>query len=86
MAAQLAIEALGAEACHRQDQRPGPRRGLRDLGIATICRTNLMADAPSRVRGLPAAGAARDRRARASARAPGAGAATAGRVRRRVAR
>ena len=32
MAAQLGVEALGARKTRRQDQRPGPRRGVRAPG------------------------------------------------------
>ena len=37
MSAQLAVEALEHRSGHRQDQRPGPRRGLRRARASRRC-------------------------------------------------
>jgi trk system potassium uptake protein len=54
MAAQLAHEVLGAKTVVAKINDPVRARAYADLGIATLCRTNLMADAVNRYLGLPA--------------------------------
>lgn len=56
MAAQLAIEALGAKKVVAKINDPVRAVAYADLGIATLCRTNLMADAVYAHVGLPALG------------------------------
>lgn len=53
MAAQLAIEALGARQTIAKVNDPVRSEAYAHLGIATICRTNLMADAIAAFAGLP---------------------------------
>ena len=54
MAAQLAHEALGAIRVIAKINDPVRAKAYADLGIATICRTNLMADAINEFLGFPA--------------------------------
>jgi trk system potassium uptake protein TrkA len=56
MAAQLAHEVLGAKTVIAKINDPVRARAYADLGIATLCRTNLMADAVNRYLGLPVSG------------------------------
>jgi trk system potassium uptake protein TrkA len=56
MAAQLALEALGAKKVVAKINDPVRAVAYADLGIATLCRTNLMADAVYTHVGLPALG------------------------------
>jgi trk system potassium uptake protein TrkA len=56
MAAQLAHEALGAKRVIAKINDPVRAEAYADLGIATLCRTNLMADAVNVFLGLPASG------------------------------
>jgi trk system potassium uptake protein TrkA len=58
MAAQLAHEALRAKQVIAKINDPVRAKAYAALGIATICRTNLMADAISRYLGLPVSGEA----------------------------
>ena len=59
MAAQLAHEALGAKRVIAKINDPVRAEAYADLGIATLCRTDLMADAVNAFLGLrSAAGAA----------------------------
>jgi trk system potassium uptake protein TrkA len=53
MAAQLAIEALGARQAIAKINDPVRAEAYASLGIATLCRTNLMADAIYDHLGLP---------------------------------
>ncbi len=53
MAAQLAHEALGAKQVIAKINDPLRAEAYGALGIATICRTNLMADAIHEFAGLP---------------------------------
>jgi trk system potassium uptake protein TrkA len=53
MAAQLAHEALGAKRVIAKINDPVRAEAYADLGIATLCRTNLMADAVDEFMGLP---------------------------------
>lgn len=53
MAAQLAHEALGARRVIAKINDPVRAEAYADLGIATICRTNLMADAMNEYLGFP---------------------------------
>jgi trk system potassium uptake protein TrkA len=55
MAAQLAHEALGAKRVIAKINDPLRAEAYADLGIATLCRTNLMADAVNAFLGLPVA-------------------------------
>lgn len=57
MAAQLALEALGAKKVVAKINDPVRAVAYADLGIATLCRTNLMADAVYAHVGLPVLGA-----------------------------
>jgi trk system potassium uptake protein len=56
MAAQLAHEALGAKRVIAKINDPVRAEAYADLGIATICRTILMADEVSEFLGLPVSG------------------------------
>ena len=56
MAAQLAHEALGAKRVIAKINDPVRAEAYADLGIATICRTILMADEVSKFLGLPVSG------------------------------
>ncbi len=58
MAAQLAHEALGAKRVIAKINDPVRAQAYADLGIATLCRTNLMADAVNVFLGLPVSGRA----------------------------
>ncbi len=50
MAAQLAIEALGARRCVAKINDPVRAEAYAHLGIAALCRTNLMSTADPRLR------------------------------------
>ena len=54
MAAQLAHEALGIRRVIAKINDPVRADAYADLGIATLCRTNLMSDAINLFLGLPA--------------------------------
>jgi trk system potassium uptake protein TrkA len=54
MAAQLAAEALGARTVVAKINDPVRAEAYADLGIGTLCRTNLMVDAVRTYAGLPA--------------------------------
>jgi trk system potassium uptake protein TrkA len=54
MAAQLAHEALGVRQVIAKINDPVRADAYADLGIATLCRTNLMSDAIHEYLGLPA--------------------------------
>jgi trk system potassium uptake protein TrkA len=54
MAAQLAQEALGVRRVIAKINDPVRAEAYADLGIATLCRTNLMSDAVNSYLGLPA--------------------------------
>ena len=54
MAAQLGIEALGARKTVAKVNDPVRAEAYAHLGIATLCRTNLMASAITEFLGLPA--------------------------------
>jgi trk system potassium uptake protein TrkA len=56
MAAQLAQEALGAKRVIAKINDPVRADAYADLGIAALCRTNLMADAVNAYLGLPQSG------------------------------
>lgn len=56
MSAQLAIEALGAQRVVAKINDPLRADAYADLGIATICRTDLMLDAILDFAGLPNGG------------------------------
>ena len=56
MAAQVAHEALGAKRVIAKINDPVRAKAYADLGIGTLCRTNLMADAVNEFLGLPASG------------------------------
>ena len=58
MAAQLAHEALGARQVIAKINDPVRAEAYADLGIATLCRTNMMADAVHEFLGLPVSGKA----------------------------
>ena len=58
MAAQVAHEALGAKRVIAKINDPVRAEAYADLGIATLCRTNMMADAIYGFLGLPATGLA----------------------------
>ncbi len=58
MAAQLAVEALGARKVVAKVNDPLRAHAYADLGLATLCRTTLMADAVSAYMGLPVSGTA----------------------------
>jgi trk/ktr system potassium uptake protein len=55
MAAQLALEALGAKRVIAKINDPVRAEAYADLGIATLCRTNLMSDAIDAYLGVPVA-------------------------------
>ncbi len=56
MAAQVAHEALGAKRVITKINDPVRAEAYADLGIATVCRTTLMADAVKEFLGLPLSG------------------------------
>jgi trk system potassium uptake protein TrkA len=56
MAAQLAQEALGAKRVIAKINDPVRAEAYADLGLAALCRTNLMADAVNAFLGLPQSG------------------------------
>ncbi len=56
MAAQLANEALGIEQVIAKINDPVRAKAYAELGIATLCRTGLMADAINAHLGLPPSG------------------------------
>jgi trk system potassium uptake protein TrkA len=56
MAAQLAQEALGAKRVIAKINDPVRANAYADLGIAALCRTNLMADAVYEYLGMPTSG------------------------------
>jgi trk system potassium uptake protein TrkA len=56
MAAQLAQEALGAKRVIAKINDPVRADAYADLGIAALCRTNLMADAVYSYLGMPQSG------------------------------
>jgi trk system potassium uptake protein TrkA len=56
MAAQVAVEALGSRRVVAKLNDPLRAAAYAELGIATLCRTTLMADAVSAWLGLPVSG------------------------------
>ncbi len=56
MAAQVAVEALAARRVVAKINDPVRAAAYSELGIATLCRTTLMADAVSAWLGLPVSG------------------------------
>jgi trk system potassium uptake protein len=56
MAAQMALEALGAKRVIAKINDPVRAEAYADLGIATLCRTTMMADAVSGFLGFPVSG------------------------------
>jgi trk system potassium uptake protein TrkA len=56
MAAQVAIEALGARRVVAKINDPLRARAYADLGLATLCRTTLQADAVAEFLGMPTSG------------------------------
>jgi trk system potassium uptake protein len=56
MAAQVAHEALGAKRVIAKINDPVRAEAYADLGIGTLCRTNLMFDAVNEFLGLPVSG------------------------------
>ena len=56
MAAQVAAEALGARQVIAKINDPVRAAAYADLGLATVCRTTLLADAISAHLGLPGSG------------------------------
>lgn len=56
MAAQLAVEALGAEKVIAKINDPIRATAYAELGIATVCRTGLIVDAMDSHLGLPPSG------------------------------
>lgn len=56
MAAQLALEELGAHKVVAKINDPVRARAYAELGIATLCRTGLMMDAVNQHLGLPPSG------------------------------
>ena len=56
MAAQVAVEALGARQVVAKINDPLRASAYAELGIATLCRTTLMADAVSAFLGMPVSG------------------------------
>jgi trk system potassium uptake protein len=56
MAAQLAQEALGAKKVIAKINDPVRAEAYADLGLAALCRTDLMADAVNEYLGLPQSG------------------------------
>ena len=69
MAAQLAIEALGARRCVAKINDPVRAEAYAHLGIAALCRTNLMMSAVLDYAGQGGSRAAGHLRARAAPRA-----------------
>ena len=57
MSAQLAAEVFGARRSVAKINDPVRAQAYAELGVATICRTNLMADAILGYAGLPGSGA-----------------------------
>jgi trk system potassium uptake protein TrkA len=57
MSAQLAIEIFGARRSVAKINDPVRAKAYAELGVATVCRTNLMADAILAFAGLPNSGA-----------------------------
>ena len=58
MSAQLAIEVFGARRSVAKINDPVRAEAYAELGVATVCRTNLMADAILAFAGQPGSGAA----------------------------
>ena len=56
MAAQVALEALGAKRVIAKIKDPVRAEAYADLGIATLCRTTMMADAVAAYLDLPVSG------------------------------
>ena len=56
MSAQLAVEALGIPRVIAKINDPVRAEAYADLGLAALCRTNLMADAVNEYLGLPQSG------------------------------
>ena len=56
MAAQVALEALGAKRVIAKINDPVRAEAYADLGIATLCRTTMMADAVAAFLELPVSG------------------------------
>ena len=56
MAAQLAVEALGARQVIAKINDPLRASAYADLGLATLCRTTLMADAVASYLNMPTSG------------------------------
>jgi trk system potassium uptake protein TrkA len=56
MASQVAVEALGSRRAIAKINDPLRAAAYSELGIATLCRTTLMADAVSAWLGLPVSG------------------------------
>jgi trk system potassium uptake protein TrkA len=56
MAAQMAHEALGAKRVIAKINDPVRADAYADLGIATLCRTTMMADAVAAFLGMPVSG------------------------------
>ena len=56
MAAQLAVEALGAGRVVAKINDPVRAAAYADLGLATLCRTTLMGDAVASYLGMPVSG------------------------------
>jgi trk system potassium uptake protein TrkA len=56
MAAQVALEALGAKRVIAKINDPVRAEAYADLGIATLCRTTMMADAVAAYLDLPVSG------------------------------
>ncbi len=56
MAAQLAVEALGAGRVIAKINDPLRAKAYAELGIATVCRTGLVVDAMNAYLGLPRSG------------------------------
>ena len=56
MSAQLAVEALGVGRVVAKINDPLRAQAYAELGLATLCRTGLMADAVNAYLGLPASG------------------------------
>jgi trk system potassium uptake protein len=56
MAAQLAVEALGAGRVVAKINDPVRAAAYADLGLATLCRTTLMTDATAAYLGMPVSG------------------------------
>ena len=56
MSAQLAVEALHVDRVVAKINDPLRAKAYAELGIATLCRTGLMADAVNAYLGFPASG------------------------------